>query len=143
MSWYSYPHTHVSLSRNKTFYVFFFGKSSFSVIQIYPPNINFLQRTKFNFLSERVISITFTWESYKGHEATTECFSELRILDFHFCLKPHLIIKTKWIPHHHTYWGTSFRVHVCHKDAKQQLTHLNKYLADHTKKTGLWEVKTL
>lgn len=31
------PYTHhISLSRNKTFYVFFFGKSSFSVIKIYP-----------------------------------------------------------------------------------------------------------
>lgn len=60
------PHTHILLSRNKTFYVFFFGKSSFSVIKIYPPKVNFLQCTKFNFLSERVTSITFTRESYKG-----------------------------------------------------------------------------
>lgn len=73
--------------------VFFFGKSSFSVIQIYPPN--FLQCTKFNFLSERVVSNNFHRGKLQRHEAATEYFSGLCILDFHFCLKPHFIIKTE------------------------------------------------
>lgn len=65
-----------------------------------------------SFYPQELHLITFMVESYKGLRQQQNATLDFVSWIFHFCLKPHFIIKTKLIPHYNSYLGKSFCAYV-------------------------------